>query len=261
MSDINKLLKVMASLRDPKNGCPWDLEQNFQSIAPYTIEEAYEVADAIDRNDFDDLKGELGDLLLQVAFHAQMAQEAGAFDFGDIVDGITDKMIRRHPHVFDGDVVDTAADQSKAWEAHKISERAAYGDTRILAGVSLGLPALLRAEKLGKRASRVGFDWPSAEGARDKVLEELGELDEARQNNNQAAMHEEIGDLLFAVTNLARKYEVNAEEALRVANRKFERRFALVEAAVIEQGGDWSVLSVAALEKLWSDAKRKLGEK
>ncbi len=258
MVDINKLLKIMARLRDPDEGCPWDLEQNFHSIAPYTIEEAYEVADAIDRKDLDDLKDELGDLLLQVVFHAQIAKESCAFDFADVVDAIADKMIRRHPHVFDGAQVGSAAAQTQAWEAHKTAERAAQGESRVLAGISLSLPALLRAEKLSKRASRVGFDWPSAEGARDKVLEELQELDEARSKHDQTAINEEIGDLLFAVTNLARKCSVNAEEALRLANRKFQGRFEFLEAAVNEQGGDWSTYSADALEQLWSQAKRKL---
>jgi MazG family protein len=255
MRSIQKLLEVMAALRDPVNGCPWDLEQDFASIAPYTIEEAYEVADAVDRGDLDALRSELGDLLLQVVFHAQMASEAGHFDFEAVAATIVDKMIRRHPHVFADAQVASAQAQSDAWEAHKQAERSAAGEHGVLDGVSLALPALLRAYKLTKRAARVGFDWPEADGAREKVAEELAELEQARQGGDDRALAEEVGDLLFAVTNYARKLGVNPEEALRAANGKFARRFSVVEAGVDDQGGNWSAFSLAELDALWDRAK------
>jgi MazG family protein len=252
---MQKLLEVMAALRDPRSGCPWDLEQDFASIAPYTIEEAYEVADAIDRGDLDGLRDELGDLLLQVVFHAQMADEAGRFDFEAVAAAIVDKMIRRHPHVFASDKVADAQAQTDAWEAHKQAERSAAGDHGVLDGVSPGMPALLRAHKLAKRASRVGFDWPDADGARGKIDEELAELEQARQADDSQAVSEEVGDLLFAVSNYARKLDVNPEEALRAANAKFTRRFNQVEAGVQASGGDWSAFSLAELDALWNRAK------
>lgn len=245
----------MAALRDPDTGCPWDQQQDFASIAPYTIEEAYEVADAIDRGDLDSLRDELGDLLLQVVYHAQMANELGAFDFATVTAGITDKMIRRHPHVFAKAAVADAAGQSKAWEAHKQSERTASGSHGVLDDVSLALPALLRAQKLGKRAARVGFDFADAKAARAKIYEELGELDEASRTENPQAVSEEMGDLLFAVTNLARKLDVNPEEALRAANRKFSGRFRSVEQAVNAAGGDWTAFNAEQLEAFWNAAK------
>ena len=256
MKTIQNLLDVMAALRDPASGCPWDLEQSFASIAPYTIEEAYEVADAIDRADLPALKDELGDLLLQVVFHAQMASEQDAFDFDAVAAGIVAKMVRRHPHVFGEQSLDSADAQSEAWEAHKRDERAAAGETAVLAGVSQGLPALLRAHKLSKRAARVGFDWPEPEGSRDKILEELDELAEARSRGNREDIAEEMGDLLFAAANLSRKLGVNPEEALRRANRKFETRFAAVEAAVQQRGGDWNAFSLDQLEVFWAEAKQ-----
>ena len=255
MNSMQKLLEVMAALRDPRSGCPWDLEQDFASIAPYTIEEAYEVADAIDRGDLDGLRDELGDLLLQVVFHAQMADEAGRFDFEAVAAAIVDKMIRRHPHVFASDKVADAQAQTDAWEAHKQAERSAAGDHGVLDGVSPGMPALLRAHKLAKRASRVGFDWPDADGARGKIDEELAELEQARQADDSQAVSEEVGDLLFAVSNYARKLDVNPEEALRAANAKFTRRFNQVEAGVQAGGGDWSAFSLAELDALWNRAK------
>ncbi|HHQ14673.1 MAG TPA: nucleoside triphosphate pyrophosphohydrolase [Chromatiales bacterium] len=257
MSNINKLLEVMTRLRDPESGCPWDLEQDFRSIAPYTIEEAYEVADAADHNDLEALRSELGDLLLQVVFHAQIAAESGAFDFDSVVAGITAKMIRRHPHVFGNDLIDNAQAQTEAWEQHKEAERRSGGEHGVLDGVSLALPALLRAQKLGKRAARVGFDWPDVSGPREKILEELDEIDAAIQSDDPAAIADEVGDLLFAVANLARKLGVNPEEALRQSNRKFERRFRDVEAKVAEQGGDWNRFSLDELEALWASAKQK----
>lgn len=256
MNSINKLLEVMAQLRDPDKGCPWDLAQDFRSIAPYTIEEAYEVAQAIDAGDLDELRQELGDLLLQVVFHARMAEEAGAFDFEQVAAGIVEKMLRRHPHVFGQDRLDSAAAQSAAWEGHKEQERQAAGHERVLAGVGLALPALLRSHKLCKRAARVGFDWPDAAGARAKIAEELAELAEAQAAGDQAAMQDEMGDVLFAAANLARKLGINPEEALRGTNNKFARRFGRVEDAVAAAGGEWSDHDLAALDTLWEAAKR-----
>lgn len=251
----------MAQLRDPQSGCPWDLEQDFHSIAPYTIEEAYEVADAIDRDDMADLKDELGDLLLQVVYHAQMARESGAFDFDAVAQAIGDKMIRRHPHVFGDDAVGNAEAQRIAWEGHKQSERAAAGrGSGALAGVSLALPALLRASKLGKRASGVGFDWPDATGVRTKVDEELAELDAARRGDpeagsNEALVNEEMGDLLFTAANLARHLGINPEESLRAANRKFALRFAALEQRLTDQGRAWDTLSPEDMEAEWQAVK------
>src|SRR6478736_1572552 len=219
---IGRLTRIMARLRDPQNGCPWDVAQNFATIAPYTIEEAYEVADACARDDMSALMDELGDLLLQVVFHARMAEERGSFAFGDVADAISDKMERRHPHVFgDGPLGEGS------WELIKAEERAAKAeDPSALGGVALALPALMRAEKLQKRAARTGFDWPDAEGARAKIEEEMGEVAHATNETDRA---EEIGDLLFAVVNWARKLGVDPEIALRSANDKFERRFRSME--------------------------------
>lgn len=256
MDSLHKLLEVMARLRDPQHGCPWDLEQDFSSIAPYTIEEAYEVADAIDRADLQALRDELGDLLLQVVFHSRMAEEQGAFDFAEVAEGIAAKMIRRHPHVFEAGQVHDADAQSVAWEVHKQQERAAAGEHGVLDGIGLGQPALMRAHKISKRAARVGFDWPDPAGARAKVVEELAELEGAEASGNQAAIEEELGDLFFAAANLARKLGVNPEEALRRSNRKFEGRFAHVERRVTEGGGDWSRFSLEQLEAFWTEAKQ-----
>jgi len=240
---IDRLLQIMARLRDPESGCPWDLEQNFETIAPYTIEEAYEVADAIARQDLAALKDELGDLLLQVVFHAQMANESRDFSFDDVAHAISDKMERRHPHVF-GDA------QTLDWEGIKEEERQALGDPSALAGVALGLPALLRAEKLQKRAARTGFDWPDPKGARAKVIEEIAEIDGATDAD---ALEDEMGDLLFAVVNWARKLGIDPEAALRRGNRKFEQRFRQIETM---GGADFSALSLDQKESLWGDAKR-----
>lgn len=242
-SGIDRLLQIMARLRDPETGCPWDLEQNFETIAPYTIEEAYEVADAIARHDLAALKDELGDLLLQVVFHAQMAAERRDFSFDDVAHAISDKMERRHPHVF-GDAL------TLDWEGIKEEERQALDDPSALAGVALGLPALLRAEKLQKRAARTGFDWPDPEGARAKVIEEIAEIDAARDPD---ALEDEMGDLLFAVVNWARKLGIDPEAALRRGNRKFEQRFRQIETM---GGAGFSALSLDQKESLWSDAKR-----
>ncbi|MCA3254195.1 MAG: nucleoside triphosphate pyrophosphohydrolase [Alphaproteobacteria bacterium] len=238
----------MARLRAPDGGCPWDLEQDFASIAPYTIEEAYEVADAIERGDMDGLREELGDLALQVVYHSQMAAEAGHFTLTDVLTDIAAKMIRRHPHVFGETEVADAAAQTTAWEALKAAEKPR---AHALDGVALGLPALLRAEKLQKRAARVGFDWPDPSGARAKISEELAEVEGAP---DAAAQAEEIGDLLFAVVNWARHLGVDPESALRAANAKFERRFAAMEAL----GGDgFASLDLEAKEALWQGAKAR----
>lgn len=239
---MDRLLAIMARLRDPVNGCEWDRAQDFASIAPYTIEEAYEVADAIQRGDLADLKDELGDLLLQVVFHARMAEEQGAFAFADVADAIADKMERRHPHIF-GD-----ADASPGWEAIKAAERAAKPDGSALAGVAIGLPALSRAEKLGKRAARTGFDWPDTTGVTAKIVEEIEEVAAAGSDEVEG----EIGDLLFAVVNLARHRGVDPEAALRSANAKFERRFRAMEAMA---HGGFVDLTLDAKEALWQQAK------
>lgn len=238
---MDRLVAIMRRLRDPKRGCSWDLEQNFETIAPYTIEEAYEVADAIDRNDMKALEDELGDLQLQVVFHAQMAEERGLFALDDVLDRICDKLERRHPHIF-GD-----AGESPGWDAIKAAERKSSGDPSALAGVAIALPALDRAAKLQKRAARTGFDWPDPSGARAKIDEELDELDRETDHDRQT---EELGDLLFAVVNLARKLNIDAEEALRKANLKFERRFRAIET---EPGFD--SLPLDEKEALWTAAK------
>ncbi len=243
ITPIERLLAIMARLRSPEDGCPWDIEQSFATIAPFTIEEAYEVADAIERNDLALLKEELGDLLFQVVFHARMAEEDGHFDFNDVANAISDKMERRHPHVFgDADKPD--------WEGIKAAERSGHEDGSALAGVALGLPALLRAEKLQKRAARTGFDWPDPSGARDKIIEELAEVDAATSADE---IEDEIGDLLFATVNWARKLGVDPEAALRRANGKFERRFRMME----QLGGEtFGALSLDDKEALWGEAKR-----
>ena len=255
--DIGTLLEIMATLRDPVRGCPWDREQDFGSIAPYTIEEAYEVADAIDRDDLPDLCDELGDLLLQVVFHAQMASEIRAFDFGDVVAAISDKMRRRHPHVFGAERVSTANAQREAWESLKAGERQERGgDDSAIAGVGLALPALTRAEKLGKRAARVGFDWPDASGAFAKIREELDELEEAVKRSTANEVAEEMGDLLLACSSLARHCQVDPEQALRQACRKFETRFRHVEQSVRSEDLEWQNLSAMELDHLWENSKK-----
>jgi ATP diphosphatase len=249
-ADITPLTDIMVRLRDRDTGCPWDIEQNFATIAPYTIEEAYEVADAIERNDLVSLKDELGDLLLQVVFHCQMASELGAFNLQNVVSGICDKMVRRHPHVF-GDASATRHEVPDNWEAIKAAERSGDEDNSALAGVALALPALLRAQKIQKRASRTGFDWPDQSGARDKIIEELEEVSEA---NSAEHVKEEIGDLLFAVVNFARFHKVDAEHALKQASAKFERRFRDME---MSAGNAFVGLSLDEKEELWQQAKVK----
>ena len=261
LSDLSRLLEIMARLRDPERGCPWDLEQSFATIAPYTIEEAYEVAEAAERGEPEPLKDELGDLLLQVVFHSRMAEEAGHFNFNDVARGIADKMIRRHPHVFADAEVDGAAAQTVAWEAQKAEERrakaaAAGRPESALDGVGLGLPALTRAEKLQKRAARVGFDWPSAAPVLDKIDEEIGELRaEIAQGDAPARVAEELGDFLFAAVNLARKLGVDPEQALRNANRKFERRFRAIERRLAARGKAVGTASLDEMEAEWQRVK------
>ena len=252
--DIAVLLEVMRRLRAP-DGCPWDREQTFATIAPYTIEEAYEVASAIADNDLKALPGELGDLLFQVVFHAQMAQDAGLFDFGDVVAAVTDKMIRRHPHVFgDEQAKADAASQKDFWEKLKESERRAAGQTSLLDDVASALPALMRAEKLQRRASSVGFDWNDANLVVEKIAEEAREVAQAR---TQAEREEEIGDLLFVVANLARHLKVDPEVALRAANAKFTRRFRHIEASLAAKGAKLGDASLQEMEDLWQDAKAR----
>jgi nucleoside triphosphate diphosphatase len=248
---LDRLLAIMARLRDPVSGCEWDRAQDFASIAPYTIEEAYEVADAIERGDFSALRDELGDLLLQVVFHARMAEEAGLFAFRDVAIAIADKLEARHPHIF-GDGMDDGQGQTRRWEALKAAEREAKGATSALDGVALALPALMRAEKLQKRAARVGFDWPDPAGPAAKVREELQELAEA----DEASRTEEAGDLLFAAVNAVRAYGIAPEDALRAANAKFEARFRAMEALAAAQGCDFAALSLDEQEDLWQAVKR-----
>jgi ATP diphosphatase len=258
MNNIKKLLEIMDKLRDPENGCPWDLEQDFSTIAPYTIEEAYEVADAIARGDMPALRDELGDLLFQVVFYARMAKESGTFEFSDIVDGICDKLLRRHPHVFGSDEERAAGLREGSWERIKAEERGQRADTGALAGVARSLPALKRAQKLGTRAAGVGFDWPDRVGVREKIAEELEELEEAVGSRDPALVEEEFGDLLFAVVNLARHLDVDAEKALMGANRKFELRFAEMEQAISDSGQRFSDHNLESLDREWRAAKRRL---
>jgi nucleoside triphosphate diphosphatase len=262
---IEDLLAIMARLRDPQVGCPWDVQQTFATIAPYTIEEAYEVVDAIDRNDMPDLRDELGDLLLQVVFHARMAQEQGAFDFADVVAAISDKMTRRHPHVFAGASVEDAPAQSRAWDAHKRAEREAAGDAdpSALAGIARGMPEWQRAGKLQQRAARVGFDWPGPEPVIAKLHEEIEEVRVefdaiARAPEDASArerLEDEIGDLLFVCANLARHARVDPGNALRRANRKFERRFRAMETLALADGVALPTLSLEDQDRYWDRVK------
>jgi MazG family protein len=253
---LSRLLAIMAQLRNPDGGCAWDLEQTFATIAPYTVEEAYEVADAIERGDLKDLKDELGDLLFQVVFHARMAEEAGAFAFEDVAQAIVDKMIRRHPHVFGEVGQRSSSEQTIAWEVLKARERAAKARTGVLDDVPAGLPALTRAVKLTKRAARVGFDWPSPAEVIDKLQEELAELKVEIAAGDQAKTREELGDLLFVVANLARKLDVEPEDALRATNAKFIRRFGYIEARLAEDGRTPDQSDLAEMDGLWNAAKK-----
>ena len=251
-----RLIEIMRRLRDPDTGCPWDIEQDFGTIAPYTIEEAYEVADAIEREAWGELKDELGDLLLQVVFHAQIARDKGMFGFDEVADAIADKMVARHPHVFGDESRDKSAEQqTRDWETVKAAERAAKAQTGVLDGVALGLPALLRAVKLQKRAARVGFDWPDASHVLDKITEEAGELREAAASLPQEKVEEEFGDLLFVMANLARHMGVEPEAALRGANAKFTRRFERIEAWLAEDGREASDSDLQEMDALWDRAK------
>ncbi|MCZ4323066.1 nucleoside triphosphate pyrophosphohydrolase [Pseudomonas anguilliseptica] len=268
MYQLDDLLHLMARLRDPQHGCPWDLKQNYATIVPHTIEEAYEVADAIERGDFDHLPGELGDLLFQVVYYSQLAREEGRFEFAQVVDGITTKLIRRHPHVFpDGDLygaMDVAKLEEAAvkqrWEAIKAEERAEKAavpeQLSLLDDVPTALPSLSRAIKLQKRAAQVGFDWPEALPVVDKVREELDEVLEAMSENDPEAIGEEIGDLLFVVSNLARHLKVDPETALRAANAKFERRFRFIEQALRDAGRSMEDCALDELDALWGEAKK-----
>jgi MazG family protein len=259
---IAGLLQIMARLRDPDQGCPWDLEQDFASIAPYTLEEAYEVADAIQRGDVEDLCEELGDLLFQVVFHAQLAAEQDLFGFADVVAAINRKMIRRHPHVFGDDAVSDARAQSEAWEQHKAGERASKGIERdsALAGVPVNLPALVRAQKIQRRAARVGFDWSRMEDVVDKLDEELSEFKDALcARESVERLQEELGDLLFTCVNLARFLDADAESLVRDANHKFEARFRVVETLAQQRGRDLRDCRLDELESFWQQAKRLSG--
>jgi len=256
--DITRLIEIMAALRTPGSGCPWDLEQDFSTIAPYTLEEAYEVADAIARGDLDDLREELGDLLLQVAFHARMAQEQGAFDFGDVVETITAKLLRRHPHVF-GDTRGLGSEEVKAlWDRIKGEEKAGKGDAKpdgALAGVPVVLPALTRALKLQQKAGKVGFDWNDPMAVLAKIREEADEIEAAIRSGERAEAAAETGDLLFAVVNLARHLDADPEAVLRATNQKFERRFASIERALAARGKTPGESTLAEMDALWDEAK------
>jgi MazG family protein len=256
---LGELLAIMARLRDRERGCPWDLEQTFATVAPYTIEEAYEVADAIERNDLGDLKDELGDLLFQVVFHARMAEEAGAFAFADVARAICDKMLRRHPHVFGATPVADRAQLSQRWEEIKREERAGERSDGLLADVPVGLPALTRAVKLGKRAATVGFDWPDVSGVRAKVAEELAELDAAAAGGDPAEIAAEMGDLLLSVASWCRHLRLDPETCLRSANARFADRLHAVESQVESSGRSWASYDAAELDVLWQRAKSRDG--
>jgi len=255
---MKKLLDIMADLRNPESGCPWDIKQTFESIVPYTLEEAYEVADAIEQGDMQELKSELGDLLFQVVFYAQMANEQGDFNFDDVVEAVSEKLIRRHPHVFANASYEDDAKLHEAWEKSKAAERDAQTKEQkasILDGVAGALPALKRAQKLQKRAARAGFDWPEIEPVLEKVEEEIQELKVAIRQNDRASTFEEMGDLMFSYVNLARHLDVDAEEALRACNQKFEKRFGYIEKTLEASGRKIQACSLNELERLWQQAK------
>ncbi len=260
-AQLTRLLDIMAQLRHPETGCPWDVEQTFATIAPYTIEEAYEVADAIEAGDMAGLREELGDLLLQVVFHARMAEEDGQFDFDAVAGEIADKMVRRHPHVFADTRFDGETEQRRAWETQKSEERAAKAQERgeiasVLAGIPSAMPALMRCEKLGKRAARVGFEWPDVTGALGKLDEELEELKAEMRGADDERLLDEVGDVLFSVVNVARHLGVDPEAALRHANAKFERRFHAVEASFVDDGLDIAEATLDEMETRWQTAKK-----
>ncbi len=255
---MEQLLAIMKQLRDPSRGCPWDREQTFATIAPYTIEEAYEVADAIQRHDQTDLLEELGDLLFQVVYHAELAREKGWFEFTDVLDGISEKLTRRHPHVFGGEHIKDANEQSRAWEVHKDKERTAKenGQSSVLTGIPLAMPALTRAVKLQKRAARVGFDWPNIVGPLEKVAEELAETRQALEQGAAEKFGEEIGDLLFACCNVARHGNTDPEAALRSSNDKFEKRFHYIEDQLHSMGQRLDDATLEEMDRLWEQAKQ-----
>lgn len=259
-AELRRLLAIMAALRQPVGGCPWDVAQDFDTIAPYTIEEAYEVADAIARRDFAALPDELGDLLFQVVFHARMAEEQGRFGFAEVARAIADKMVRRHPHVFGEAAARDAGMQARAWEVQKAAERAARAETGTLAGIAAGLPGLTRAQKLTARAARVGFDWPDAAAVLDKLDEEAAELRAELGTADRARLTDELGDLLFVLANLARKLDLDAEACLRHANLKFARRFAAMEAALAGRGASLREAGLAAMEAAWREVKLTEGK-
>ena len=263
LSPIERLLSIMTRLRDPDMGCPWDLQQTFDTIAPYTIEEAYEVADAIEHGRMGDLRDELGDLILQVVFHAQIAKEQNIFTFDDVLNSISDKMVKRHPHVFGGSRINDPAVQSLAWEEQKAAERAEKAEIQgqtpsALDGVATALPALTRALKLQNRAARIGFDWPEMAPVLGKIQEEIDELQTEIETGDKSAMMDEMGDLLFSVVNLARHLKIDPEAALRTGNSKFERRFKLLETELAGRGDDISCMSIEALETAWQNIKSKI---
>ena len=259
MDNLKELLGIIEKLRDPKDGCAWDVEQTFETIAPYTIEESYEVAEAIDNKDMGALKDELGDLLFQVVFHSRMAEEAGHFKFSDVVDAISDKMVRRHPHVFGDEEFRDADEQTVAWEEQKARERAEKKQASILDGVTVGLPALTRAVKLQKRAARVGFDWPNTDGVIDKLNEEMVELSEEliKNKQDQEKIEEEFGDMMFVYANLARHLKINPEEALKKANTKFTNRFNKIEQHIGKTQSSFDEHTLDELEELWVKAKKE----
>lgn len=256
-AELRRLLDIMAALRDPVSGCPWDKQQSFATIAPYTIEEAYEVADAIARQDLNALPDELGDLLFQVVYHARMAEEAGQFAFAEIARAIADKMVRRHPHVFGDAAARDAAEQTAAWETQKHAERAARAETGTLAGVPVALPALTRAAKLTARAARVGFDWPDADAVLEKLDEEVAELRAELPQADPVRLADELGDLLFVLANLARKLQLDPEDCLRQANRKFARRFTAMEQRMERDGRSLSECALDEMEAAWQAVKRE----
>ena len=262
-SPIEELIGVMARLRDPVNGCPWDIDQNFDTIAPFTLEEAYEVLDAIERRDMEDLKDELGDLLLQVVYHSQMASELGEFDFDDVANASAKKMVLRHPHVFKNKSIASASEQTDAWEDQKASERSLSsqpGANSTLGGIAKNLPALLRAYKLQKRAARVNFDWPTVEGALDKLKEEIEELEveisSTNRSKNREAVIEEIADVIFSAANVARKMDIDPEAALRKGNKKFEKRFQYVEEMLFSDGKKQKDTTLEEMETYWQESKK-----
>ncbi|MBT4020165.1 MAG: nucleoside triphosphate pyrophosphohydrolase [Alphaproteobacteria bacterium] len=263
---INRLLDIMRQLRDPETGCPWDREQSFETIAPYTIEEAYEVAETIADGDMDEFCNELGDLLFQVVFYARIAAEKKLFDFNDVVQGISDKMVTRHPHIFGNEDIEDAEAQNVAWETSKAREREAKARAKnrepsVLDDVTAGFPALMRAQKLQKRATRIGFDWPDVTGALDKLEEEVAELnDEVQSGVDQTRINEEFGDVMFSLVNIGRHYKLDVETSLRQANTRFETRFRLMETLARDNHGDPTTASLEELEALWQVAKQELSD-